>query len=85
MERSMTTGYAIVVMGLVIVMYAIAGASAGFPMGIKTAGALISFGGFIVSLGFLSAGFWSTEGNALRTALIVMGGVTIIAMISLLG
>jgi len=84
MKRSMSAGYALIVMGLVIVMYAIAGASAGFPMGIKNEGALVSFGGFIVSLGFLSSGFWSNEGNILRTALIVVGGSAIIAMMTLL-
>ena len=84
MNQSMMTGYAVVIMGIVIVMYSIAAATTGVPFAEKNAGALLSFGGFITALGFVTAGFWSTEGEVLRTGLILMGGATIIAMMVIL-
>ena len=47
MNQSMMTGYAVVIMGVVIVMYAVAAAATGQALAEKNAGALLSFGGFI--------------------------------------
>ena len=80
----MMTGYAVVIVGVVIVMYAVAAAATGQPMAEKNANALLSFGGFITAIGFITAGFWSTEDDVLRTGLMMIGGATIISMISLL-
>jgi len=84
MDRSMMTGYAVVIMGVVMVMYSIAAAATGFPLAVKNAGAFLSFGGFIIALGFITAGFWSTENEIIKVGLVVMGGVTAIAMMVLL-
>ncbi len=80
----MMTGYAVVVMGIVIVMYAVAAAATGQPFAEKNASALLSFGGFITAIGFITAGFWSSENDILRTGLMLIGGATIIAMMVLL-
>jgi len=84
MDRSMMTGYAVVIMGVVIVMYAVAAAATGQQFAEKNAGALLSFGGFITAMGFITAGFWSTENEVLRTGLMLIGGATIISMMFLL-
>jgi len=80
MDRSMMTGYAVVIMGVVIVMYAVAAAATGQALAEKNAGALLSLGGFITAIGFITAGFWSTENEIIRTGLMLIGGATIISM-----
>jgi len=84
MDRNMMAGYAVVIIGVVITMYTLAATATGFPLAEKTSGALLSFGGFITALGFITAGFWSTENEVLRTGLMVIGGATIIAMMVIL-
>jgi len=84
MDRNMMSGYAVVIMGVVMVMYSIAAASTGYSLAVKNASAFLSFGGFIIALGFITAGFWSTENEIIRVGLVVMGGATIIAMMVLL-
>lgn len=78
------TGYAAVIIGIVIVMYSIIASSIGAPLGIKSGKALLSFGGFIIALGFLTAGFWSQEKELVRVGLLFIGGIAIIAMMFLI-
>ena len=84
MDRYTMSGYAMIVIGISIIMFSIAGVSLGATLAVARSDALLSFGGFIAAFGFITAGYLSSASDTLKASMIVSAGIVILATMSLL-
>lgn len=78
------TGYGIIVIGLALIMLSTVAASVAGPLAVLKSKALMSFGGFLIALGFITSSCFSKDsdnvraGMAIASAIIVAGTMMLI-------
>ena len=82
--RYTMTGYGAIVIGISIIMMSIIAASTGTPIAVMRSKALMSFGGFMVALGFVTAGCFSKDSEEVRAGMSIAGAIVIVGTMMLL-
>jgi len=78
------TGYGAIVMGMAIIMLSIVAVSLGTPMAVLRSKALLSFGGFMVALGFVTAGCFSKDSDQVRAGMTIAASIVIVGTMLLI-
>jgi len=82
--RYTMTGYGAIIVGISIIMLSIVAASMGTPMGVMRSKALMSFGGFMVALGFVTSGCFSKDSEEVRAGMSIAGAIVIVGTMMLI-
>ena len=78
------TGYGAIVVGIAIIMLSVVAASLGTPIAVMRSKALMSFGGFMVALGFVTAGCFSKDSEEVRAGMSIAGAIVVVGTMMLL-
>jgi len=82
--RYAMTGYGAIVIGISIIMMSIIAASMGTPLAVMRSKALMSFGGFMVALGFVTSGCFSKDSDEVRAGMSIAGAIVIVGTMMLI-